>query len=48
MFLIGAWDDVIGFAIDLNDSLKKYSQNTLSISAEGNFSGKASGVRHGV
>lgn len=33
VFLIGAWDDVIGFAIDLNDSLKKYSQETLSISA---------------
>lgn len=41
VFLIGAWDDVIGFAIDLHDSLKRYSQNTLTVSAGiGIFPGK--------
>ena len=29
VFLIGAWDDVIGFAIDLQNSLQKYTQDTL-------------------
>lgn len=33
VFLIGAWDDVIGFAIDLQNSLQKYTQDTLTISA---------------
>lgn len=33
VFIIGAWDDIIGFAIDLNDSLGEYAQNTLTISA---------------
>lgn len=33
VFIVGAWDDVIGLAIDLSDSLKKYSQGTLTISA---------------
>lgn len=33
LFIIGAWDDVVGLAIDINESLKEYSQNTLTISA---------------
>lgn len=33
VFIIGAWDDVIGFAIDLYDNLREYSQETLTISA---------------
>lgn len=33
VFIVGAWNDVIGLAIDLSDSLKKYSQGTLTISA---------------
>ena len=33
MFIIGAWDDIIGFAVDLNDSLGDYAQGTLTISA---------------
>ncbi|MDD4570260.1 MAG: type III-A CRISPR-associated protein Cas10/Csm1 [Tepidanaerobacteraceae bacterium] len=33
VFIVGSWDDIIGFAIDLHNSLKEYSQNTLSISA---------------
>ena len=33
VFLLGAWDDVIGFAINLQNSLQKYTQDTLTISA---------------
>lgn len=33
VFLVGAWNDVIEFAIDLHDNLKAYTQNTLTISA---------------
>jgi CRISPR-associated protein Csm1 len=33
LFLIGAWDDILGFAVDLYDALGEYSQNTLTISA---------------
>lgn len=33
VFVVGSWDDVIGFAVDLNDSLRKFSQGTLTISA---------------
>ena len=33
VFLIGAWDDVVGFAIDLQSSLEKYTQGMLTISA---------------
>jgi CRISPR-associated protein Csm1 len=33
VFVVGSWDDVIGFAIDLYYSLKEFSQSTLSISA---------------
>lgn len=33
IFLIGSWDDVIGFAIDLYEALNEFSQGKLSISA---------------
>ncbi len=33
VFVVGAWDDVIEFAIDLNDALNAYAQETLTISA---------------
>lgn len=33
IFVVGGWDDVIGFAVDLNESLEKFSQGTLTISA---------------
>lgn len=33
MFVVGAWHDVIGFAMDLYDALKEYAQGTLTISA---------------
>lgn len=33
VFVIGAWNEVIEFALDLNDSLKKFTQDTLKISA---------------
>ncbi|NDO45316.1 type III-A CRISPR-associated protein Cas10/Csm1 [Clostridium sp. MD294] len=33
VFVVGAWDDVIEFAIDLNDALSDYAQGTLTISA---------------
>lgn len=33
VFVIGGWDDIIGFAIDLHNCLKKFSQGTLKISA---------------
>lgn len=33
MFVIGAWDDIIGFAVDLYDALANYSEGTLTISA---------------
>ena len=33
VFIVGSWDDVIGFAIDLYKSLQEYSQDTLHISA---------------
>lgn len=32
LFAVGAWDDIIGFAVDLHDELKSYTQNTLHIS----------------
>lgn len=41
VFLIGSWDDVIGAAVDISESLKKYTQGTLSVSAGiGLFPGK--------
>lgn len=33
LFVIGCWDDIIGFAVDLHNCLDKYAQKTLSISA---------------
>lgn len=33
VFIIGAWDDIIGFAVDLSESLSQFSQDTLTISA---------------
>ena len=33
VFAVGTWDDVIGFAVDFNDCLKKFSEETLTISA---------------
>lgn len=33
VFVIGAWDDVIGFAVDLHKQFKQYTQGKLTISA---------------
>lgn len=33
VFIVGGWSDIIEFAIDLRNTLLKYSQNTLTISA---------------
>jgi len=33
IFIVGAWDDIIGFAIDLHEAVRKYTQGTLTISA---------------
>ena len=33
VFIVGAWDDILGFAVDLHKSLSEFSQQTLSISA---------------
>lgn len=33
VFVIGAWDDIIGFAVDLYDTLAEFSLGTLTISA---------------
>ena len=33
LFVVGSWDDILGFAVDLYYSLKKYSQGTLTLSA---------------
>lgn len=33
VFLIGAWNDVVCAAIDINESLKRFTQGTLKISA---------------
>ena len=33
LFVIGAWDDIIGFAFDLNDALAAFTQGTLTLSA---------------
>lgn len=32
VFVVGAWDDIIGFAVDLHETLTAYSQDTLHIS----------------
>ena len=33
LFIVGAWNDIIGFAVDLQQSLERYSQGMLTISA---------------
>lgn len=33
LFIIGGWDDIIGFSVDLKNSLKRYTQGTLTLSA---------------
>lgn len=33
VFVIGAWSDIIGFAVDLYDNLDRFSEGTLTISA---------------
>lgn len=33
VFVIGAWNDVIGFAVDLSDEFKRFTEGTLSISS---------------
>lgn len=33
VFVVGAWNDVIEFAVDLNTAFSKFSQNTLTLSA---------------
>ena len=33
VFVVGAWDEIIGFAINLHNWLDRYSQGTLTISA---------------
>lgn len=33
VFVIGSWDDIIGFAVDLHNNLEEYAQGTLTISA---------------
>lgn len=33
LFVVGAWDDIIGFSIDLVNSLKRFTVNSLTISA---------------
>lgn len=33
VFIVGAWKDVIEFAMDLHDKLKEFSEDTLTISA---------------
>lgn len=33
LFIVGNWEDIICFSIDLYNSFKKYTQNTLTISA---------------
>lgn len=33
VFVIGSWDDIVGFAVDLHNKLEEYAQGTLTISA---------------
>ncbi|MGN1317644.1 MAG: type III-A CRISPR-associated protein Cas10/Csm1 [Lachnospirales bacterium] len=33
LFIVGGWDDIIGFAVDLYNSFKKFTQGTLTFSA---------------
>lgn len=32
VFVVGSWDEIIGFAVDFRNAFKKYSQNILKIS----------------
>lgn len=33
LFVLGEWDDIIGFAVDLSNAFQRFTQDTLSISA---------------
>lgn len=33
VFVVGAWDDIIGFAVDLQHAFERYTQGTLTLSA---------------
>ena len=33
LFVVGKWDDIIGFAVDLHNCLDRYSERTLTLSA---------------
>ncbi len=33
IFIVGAWNEIIGFMVDLQKSLKRFTQNTMTISA---------------
>ena len=33
LFVVGSWDDIIGFAVDLNNSLSRFVQGTITLSA---------------
>ncbi len=33
LFIVGGWDDIIGFSIDLKNALKCFAQGTLTVSA---------------
>ena len=33
LFVVGKWDDIIGFSVDLHNCLEKYAQGTLTVSA---------------
>ena len=33
LFVIGSWDDIVEFSVDLSRKFKKFSQNTLTVSA---------------
>ena len=33
LFIVGSWNDVIELAVDIKESLKKYTENTLTLSA---------------
>ncbi len=33
LFIVGAWDDLIGFSLDLEESFRKYTQETMHLSA---------------
>lgn len=33
LFVVGSWDDIIGFSVDLNNSLSRFVQGTITLSA---------------